>query len=730
MSRRSKRVPTSLRPGAVQPERASPGRPAVMGEWSEVFPLPNAAIHTHLLPNGKVLFWGRRDLPSGTLDDHFCTPHVWDPVTRVTEPTPQPKRADGSTVNLFCSGHSWLPNGRLVVAGGHFKDGMGIDQASLYDFATNSWTPLAAMNNGRWYPTVLTLANDEALVLSGSFATADGKNTQNNNIPQVWDGSEWRTLAAFPGDGSPNASPIELFPCVHVAPDGRVFMSGPAARSWFLDTEGDGTWTALAGSGGVRHNARRDYAPSIMYDTGKIIYIGGGNNPAPPQTPTAAVEAIDLTAPEPAWRELQPMHFARRQHNATLLPNGTVLVTGGTRGVGFNDLTHDNPVHAAELWDPATERWTTVAAESVDRCYHSTAILLPDATVLSAGGGEFDIGNHTPNRVEDTHRNAQIYRPPYLFQGARPEINAAPTEVSYGATFVVSTATPHEIGKVTWVRLPSVTHTDNMNQRINFLEFEVTANGLRVSAPTRPQTCPPGHYMLFVLNRAGVPSVASMVHIAAGPGMPAASRRTEFAPRATPSKPSSTLEDLDRAIRETARGTQAVIGLTSKCPYGLGACWGGAYEALVRLEGVSAVRPVANAEDSIANVYLGRDTLPNIDRWAEQIAQTANGSYDLRGVEISVSGVPVPQAGGLTLTGPLFVAPLLLRPLGDADKVQFDLTTRRARPASPEEKAACDHLAKHVSATRDVTPMRITGPLVRASDGWVLHVRAFHEVSR
>jgi galactose oxidase len=355
---------------------------------------------------------------------------------------------------------------------------------------------------------------------------------------------------------------------------------------------------------------------------------------------------------------------------------------------------------------------------------------LPDATILSAGGGEFDIGNHTPNRVEDTHRNAQIYRPPYLFRGTRPEIIAAPTEVAYGATFTVSTAAPNEIGKVTWVRLPSVTHTDNMNQRISFLDFEATANGLRVSAPTRPERCPPGHYMLFVLNRAGVPSVASMVHIAVPPGMPATSPRAGFAPRAAPSKPAATLEDLDRAIRETASGTQAVIGLTSKCPYGLGACWGGAYEALVRLEGVHAVRPVANAEDSTADVYLGRDTLPNIDRWAEQIAQTANGSYDLRGVEVSITGVPVRQAGGLALMGPLFAAPLPLHPLGDTDKVQFDLATRRARPATSEEKAAFDQLAKRVGAASDATPVRVTGPLVRAGDGWVLHVRAFHEVSR
>ena len=696
------------------------------GEWSEVLDLPNAAIHAHLLPNGKVLFWGRRDLPNGTLDDHFCTPHVWDPVTGATVPTPQPKRADETTVNLFCSGHSILPDGKLLVAGGHFKDGMGIDQASLYDFGTNTWTPLPVMNNGRWYPTVVTLADGQAVVLSGSFATADGKNTQNNNIPQIWDGTEWRALAAFPGDGSPNAGPIELFPCVHVAPDGRLFMSGPAARSWFLDTAGRGTWTALVGPGGIRDNARRDYAPSVMYDVGKIVYMGGGNNSAPqPQTPTAAVEVIDLA--EPAWRTTNPMHFARRQHNATLLPDGTVLVTGGTQGVGFNDLTSGQPVREAELWDPATERWTVLAAESVDRCYHSTAILLPDATVLSAGGGEFDIGNHTPNPPKDTHLNAQIFRPPYLFRGARPEITAAPTTISYGETFVVETAAPEEIGNVTMVRLASVTHTDNMNQRINFLAFEVSAGGVRVTSPGRPAICPPGHYMLFALNRAGVPSLARIIHIAV-PRVAPATRLSALAPSATVAASAFTLEDADRAVREAASGTHAAIGLTSKCPYGLGACWGGAYEALVKLDGVSAVRPVANAADSTADVYLGRDVLPDVDRWAEQIAETANGSYDLRGVEVSVNGVLARQDDGLVLTGPLFAAAVPLRALGETDKVQFDQAARQAHPATSEERSAFDRLAAAGGAVSGATTMRVTGPLVREGDCWTLHVRTFQEV--
>ncbi|HEX3990722.1 MAG TPA: galactose oxidase-like domain-containing protein, partial [Acetobacteraceae bacterium] len=696
---------------------------ANIGAWSDVFAMPNATIHSHLLPNGKVLFWGRRDSPDGTLNDHFCTPHVWDPATRTSVPTPQPKAIDGSTVNLFCSGHTMLPDGKLLVTGGHFKDSMGIEQASLYDFTANSWTPLPAMNHGRWYPSAVTLADGQAVVLSGSFATTDGKNIQNNPIPQVWDGTGWRELAAFPGDGSPTPAPIELFPCLHVIPDGRVFMSGPAARSYFLDTGGAGKWTLLEGNGGIRDNMRRDYAPSVMYDVGKIIYIGGGNDQGPQQTPSAEVEAIDLTVPNPAWRPIKPMHFARRQHNATLLPDGTVLVTGGTQGAGFNDLVQGSPIHAAELWDPATEAWTIVAAEAVDRCYHSTAILLPDATVLSGGGGEYDIGNGTVNPAKDTHRDAQIYHPPYLARGARPEISAAPEQVAYGATFVVGTPTPQAIGKVTLLRLASTTHTNNMNQRINFLAFTVTAGELRVTSPERPELCPPGHYMLFVLNRDGVPSVAKIVHITA----PAAPRVMEQARPTAPAEVAAapvhaaTLEDLDRNIRQAAHGTQAAIGLTSKCPYGLGACWGGAYEALTKLDGVTAIRPIANAEDSTADVWLAGDTLPNVDRWAEQIAQTANGSYDFRGVEVSVTGVPVAAGTGLVLTGKQLPAPLPLQPLGSAEKVQFDRAAREPRPATPEEQAAFARL------TGNTGPVRVTGPLVRDGDHWVLHVRALEK---
>jgi hypothetical protein len=102
-----------------------------VGRWDPMFPLPNVAIHTHVLPDGKVLFWGRRDDPNGSMNEHACTPHVWDPTTGTSTSTPRPTLADGTTVNLFCSGHTFLPDGRLLVAGGHLTDGNGVNQVYL-----------------------------------------------------------------------------------------------------------------------------------------------------------------------------------------------------------------------------------------------------------------------------------------------------------------------------------------------------------------------------------------------------------------------------------------------------------------------------------------------------------------------------------------------------------------------------------------------------------------------
>lgn len=476
------------------------------GRWSQLFELPNVAIHTHVLPNGKVLFWGRRDEPRGSMHAPDCTPYVWDPITGESGATPQPQRADGTKVNLFCSGHSFLPDGRLLVVGGHLTDGDGLDQACAYDYRTNTWTALPAMHQRRWYPAVTALPDGSVLVSSGSCK--DNGSVVINHIPEIWDGHQWRQARRF--------ADLPPYPRLCHAPSGQAFVSGSTAKTYLFNAR-EGACTALPRPRGMPSGGERQYGPSVTYDAGKVLFIGGSGDEAD-DVPTAAAAVIDFCANPPAWRQIASMHFPRRQHSATILADGSVLVTGGTSGPGFNNLSPGRPVHVAESWDPMTDKWTKLAAEDVDRCYHGTAVLLPDATVLSAGGGEFVVGSE-PNDSQDSHRTAQIFHPPYLFRGPRPQIGAAPDAISYGERFAVEVRGPH-VAKVTWIGLPSVTHAADHSQRINVLHFRRSTGGVTVTAPERPEVCPPGHYMLFVLSAAGVPSVAHIMRIAPQPAHP------------------------------------------------------------------------------------------------------------------------------------------------------------------------------------------------------------------
>jgi hypothetical protein len=635
---------------------------------------------------------------------------------------------------MFCSSHSFLPDGRLLVAGGHQADNDGLSQACLYDAVANTWTPTTPMTTPageevrRWYPTATTLPDGTVLVLSGSFidpSRPPGLQVVVADLLQIWAEGTWRTIPK--DDGTPlNFIGLPLYPRVHVAPSGQAFMSGTNARTLLLKTSAPGQWTEVA----FRIMGNRDYCPAVMYDVGKVIYIGGGND-TDTHAPTAETEIIDLGANQPTWQKTGAMAFPRRQHNAVLLPDGTVLVLGGTRGGGgpnngFNDLTPGQPVHIAELWNPGNGQWTSLTAESVDRCYHATAVLLPDARVLSAGGGEYRPDGVVTNDPEDSHRDAQIFSPPYLFQdGPRPVITSAPVSVTYGATFDVDTAQPDDIQKVSWIRLPSVTHSFNENQRINFLSFQRAPQKVQVTAPASADVCPPGHYMLFLLSQSGTPSVARIIQIQA-PVQPAgfaAAERADVVTAGVPVELPTYLQVSSReaAIRTTAHGTKVVIGITGTCPYGIGSCWGGAYEALGRLEGVDMVSPVPDTEDSTAQLFLADDRLPPLQRWDEQFHRIVNGTYEMRGVEVTVRGSIYQDDGQYFLTGTGRRPPVRLAPL--AEKIQWDHLARSLKPPQEQEVRAYDNLIAWHQEAGDAEPVTVTGPLTQTDGEYHLHVR-------
>jgi hypothetical protein len=464
----------------VEPLVGSP----TLGKWTPPFPWPHVAIHMHLLPDGRVLTWAREadGSPPGL---GIAPAAVWDPASNTfTDVT-------YTAIDIFCAGHSFLADGRLFIAGGHIVDGQGITNTTIFDFATNSWTPGPQMNAGRWYPTNTTLANGDVLVVSGSNVGGT------NSLPQVYQAASgtFRSLTS-----AVQSQP--LYPRMFLAPDGRVLSVGPSQTTQYLDTSGTGLWTTLATS----LWGYRDYGTAVLYDTGKVLIAGGGD------PPTNTAEVLDLSAPTPTWRYTAfPMHYVRRQLNSTLLPDGKVLVTGGTSSPGFNNVT--GKVLPAEVWDPVSETWTVLASMKVPRIYHGTTVLLPDARVLSSGSGR------PPGSGGDVdHLDAEIFSPPYLFRpdgrkAARPKVSAAPSSVAYGESFVVTTTQSAKIRKVTWLRLSSTTHAFNLDQRINFLTFAKVVGGIRVTAPSDPNLSPPGYYMLFLINDVGAPSIARIIRI-------------------------------------------------------------------------------------------------------------------------------------------------------------------------------------------------------------------------
>lgn len=465
---------------------------SITGEWSPVFSWnQQVAIHLHVLPNGKVLSWQDDDhdnyYVNGTRGPNKTVAQVWDVATGTFSNIPY------SNTNLFCAGHSYLADGRLLIMGGHEEtNGDGSVDTNIFDSnqgPNGQWINAAPMSAGRWYPSSCSLANGDVLTVAGLGHVG------NPQFPEVWkaDGTGWRMLSSAELN-------LPYYPFLHLAPDGRVFVSGTTRRSFYLDTSGTGAWSTGPDQNFV---SSRVEGTAVMYGEGRVLVMGGGD------PPTATAEVIDLRTANPSWRSVGSMAHARRHFDATLLADGTVLATGGTSSPGYNNSA--GAVLATELWNPATEGWSALASMQVRRLYHSSTVLLPDGRVLTAGGGRPAAEGEDPL---SEHQDAQIFSPPYLFKGPRPEISLAPATVRYdGQPFFVQTPDALKIANVNWIRLSSTTHGLNMNQRINRLTYSVTAGGLNVSAPTDRRLCPPGDYILFILDGDGVPSMGHIMRI-------------------------------------------------------------------------------------------------------------------------------------------------------------------------------------------------------------------------
>lgn len=461
---------------AVRPAGAGP---ELTGQWAAPINLGVKGIHSTVLPNGKVLLYSYPVSAVGS------DARLFDPATGGTTNV-----SINTQLDVFCAGHSLLPDGRLFNTGGHVYQaafGLGIRNNTIFDPATNTWSNGPLLSEERWYPTNVTLGDGRVLVFSGD-------RDLNNPAPTVdaYDPAA-NTITQLPSSATLY---LGLYPRQHLMPDGRILtnLTTRQTQPTKLFDPSTNTWTNLAST---LFGTRAEAGSSILLPgLNKVLYFGGSrrNN----GTATATAEIIDLSEPTPQWRYTNPMNAARMWANALVLPDGKVLVVGG----GGRSL-YKNPVFSAELFDPVTETWTTMASQLRPRMYHSTAVLLPDGRVLSAG---HDRGN--------AQFTGEIFSPPYLFNGPRPTITSAPADLGYGGQFQVSTPDAGSIARVALIRPASVTHSIDFDQRYVDLSFTAGSGVLDVTGPANGNIAPPGYYMLFILNSSGVPSVASWVHVA------------------------------------------------------------------------------------------------------------------------------------------------------------------------------------------------------------------------
>jgi hypothetical protein len=302
------------------------------------------------------------------------------------------------------------------------------------------------MHYPRWYPSLTQLTDGRYVAISGN--TSDPHTWA--DTPEVYDPrtNQWTVLPLV----STAQVHEEEYPFSFLAPNGNVFTIGPAEdKSFFLNVPNQ-SWTPVGGASGVINGSAVEYRP------GKILYSGGADSVVTQTNAHATTAVIDLTAGTPTWRQTAPMATARVYHTLTMLADGTVLAVGGEPTSGTPDGLSDvsGGVLPSEIWNPATETWTTVASTGVTRGYHSTAVLMPDARVLIAGGGH--AGATSPGLA-----SAQYYSPSYLFNGPRPTITSAPTAATYNTSISVSTPDAASIGSVNLVNLASDTHQKDMD---------------------------------------------------------------------------------------------------------------------------------------------------------------------------------------------------------------------------------------------------------------------------
>jgi hypothetical protein len=516
----------------------STGPASQVGRWTHApFQIPHAAINAATLPTGQVLFWGTA-FPNEPRNRGNAA--LWDPSkgygsTAFAEVPPPRIDPDGAgpqerdRAPLFCSGLSMLASGEILVTGGNlvwpdqYEDDAytgyaGINRVFTFNPWARTWREQPQMNSGRWYPGQVELADGRTVILGGYTDEAPG-NIFGDKLEVFRPAGELGRVGSLALQPSAERE-TALYPHLITLPDGNVLLAGPGRTDSARLRTTDFTWTEYPRLPRGRTGGNAVLNPGSAAGSWQVTQIGGYDlqvvDANGTRNATASTATLDALHPSRSgWKAGPSLNLARSYQNTVLLPDGSMVTLGGGVGNTVADQNYavDNGQRRqVELYDPVTKTWRLGPAAIEDRGYHSTALLLPDGRVWSAGDEKHPLEPGGGWALTDT---AEIYSPPYLFKGPRPKILSAPSELRWGDEFGVQVGTTVPAKSAVLVAPGTTTHAADYHQRMVKLAVRSTQEGgIRLAAPPSAGVAPPGYYMLFVRNQ-GVPSVASWVKLTA-----------------------------------------------------------------------------------------------------------------------------------------------------------------------------------------------------------------------
>ncbi|MCZ0996568.1 discoidin domain-containing protein [Streptomyces noursei] len=498
-------------PMAADIRLSGPANPAMHGAWGPLKGFPLVPVATATLPNNKLLAWSSYAPDRYTRGHGYTQTAVMDLATgKISH-----RRVDNTQHDMFCPGIAMLADGRVLVTGGETPE-----RASIYDPTTDRWMSTSNMNIARGYQAMTLLSGGDAFVLGGSWS--GNQTTQKNG--EVWSAASgtWRRLTGVPVSGMMTADPKGPYRAdnhlwLHATSQGKILQLGPSKQINWISTTGKG-FVSPAGTRADSNDAMNGNA--VAYDIGKLLTVGGAT--AYEHAPaTRRAYTVDLNhGGQPRSARTGDMTHARAFCNSVVMPDGKVAVFGGqSTPMPFSDA---GSVMTPEVWDPATGRFTPMASMAVPRNYHSVANLLPDGRIFTGGGGL--CGDCATN-----HPNGAIFTPPYLLNPdgtakRRPRITRTlPAKAQNGTKLQISA--DGSIISFALIRAGAATHSGNNDQRRIPLSYrQKGTNSYELKIPSDPGVALPGSYMLFALDKHGVPSKAAMINIGSAGAQPRQAR--------------------------------------------------------------------------------------------------------------------------------------------------------------------------------------------------------------